>query len=190
MSPFSLSLLGGVFVLCAFGAAMSMLEAWGNEKTRFSNRALTNFHRSCGYAFITIYLFMLYFMLKKIVIAQEPITPLATVHVAFAVLIAPVLFVKIMIIRRFRGLKNKLPYFGLMTFALGITLNLITAGFYFLRASTISYVSLTDYDRSTLDADVGRGLLEKKCIKCHTLERVFLAFKTEQQWTKRTLPFA
>ena len=184
MSPFFLSLLAGMFVLCAFGAAMSMLEAWGNDKTRFSDRALTIFHRTCGYSFITIYLIMLYFMLRKIVFQQEPLTPLATVHVAFAVLIFPVLFVKIMIIRRFKGLKDKLPYFGVTVFSLGITLNVITAGFYFLRAGNVNYVSLTSYDRSRLSADVGRGLMEKKCVKCHTLERVFLAVKTEDQWTK------
>jgi mono/diheme cytochrome c family protein len=48
----------------------------------------------------------------------------------------------------------------------------------------VSYVSLTGYDRSKLSADVGRGLMEKRCIKCHTLERIFLAVKTEDQWTK------
>jgi mono/diheme cytochrome c family protein len=26
--------------------------------------------------------------------------------------------------------------------------------------------------------------MEKRCIKCHTLERIFLAVKTEEQWTK------
>lgn len=160
-----------------------MLEVWGKEKTRFSERTLTIFHRTCGYLFITIYLVLLTVMLRRIVSLQEPLTPLAALHAVFALLIIPLLFLKIMIIRRFKALKDKLPYFGVTIFALGMTLTAITGGFYALRAANLNYVSLTNYDRSTLNADLGRGLMEKKCMKCHTLERVFLAVKTEEQWT-------
>lgn len=184
MSPFNGSILAAFFVLSAIGCALSMLESWGHDYTRFSQRALTIFHKTCGYTFILIYITMVYSMLQKIISTSEPISPLATIHLIFAVMIFPLLSIKILIIRRFKGLKDKLPYFGVTIFTLALTLNIVTAGFYFLRSGQTKFVSLTSYDKSKLSADVGRAFMEKRCMKCHSLERVFAAKKTEESWTK------
>ena len=177
------TILGLFFVFFGLGAVLSMLENWGNKLTKFNRQRLTLFHRVFGYLFVLMYLLILYFMFRKILYLQEPLEPLIALHAAFALLILPLLFVKILIVRRFTGLIDRVPYFGVAIFALGLTVNILTGGFYILRASTGKFVSLTDYDRDKLVLEVGRGLLEKKCMKCHTLERVFTSRKTEDGWT-------
>lgn len=184
MDQRSFALLGLSFVLVAAAGVLAMLELWGNEKTRFNKTALKWTHRICGYLFITIYVVMMYSMLKRIAVQTEPLTPLQTVHVALALMLLPLLTVKILILRRFKGLSEKLPYLGLSIFTVAFTLNAMTAGFYFVRASGKPYVSLQFFDRSRLSSDVGRGLLEQRCQKCHALERIFTAVKTEDEWTK------
>ena len=177
------TILGLFFVFFGLGAVLAMLENWGNKLTKFNKQRLTLLHRLFGYLFVLTYLIMLYFMFRKIVSLQEPLEPLIALHVALALIIFPLLLVKILIVRRFTGLIERVPYFGIAIFALGLTVNILTGGFYLIRASTGNFISLTNFDRSRLNADVGRGLIEKKCVKCHTLERVFAARKTEEGWT-------
>ena len=186
MDPLLGSILGFSFVLAALAGVLAMLESWGNPNSRFSEKTLTIFHRSSGYLFTILYFFLLYFMLKRIVDSPLPLTPLQTIHAVLGVMIFPILLVKILIIRRFKGLWKFLPFFGITIFALAVSLNVITAGFFLLRAAAkpARYISLASYDMSKLDFDVGRKLLEVKCQKCHTLERVFTSVKTEDQWTK------
>lgn len=184
MNQETFAFLGLTFVLVASAGVLAMLELWGNQQTRFNKNALRIFHRTCGYIFITIYLVMLYFMLKRIATQTEPLSALQAVHVTLAVMIFPLLGIKILIIRRLPGLEEKLPYFGVAIFTLALTLNIITGGFYFLRKLNPRYVSLQFFDRSKLRTEIGRGLLETKCQKCHTLERVFVAVKTEAEWEK------
>ena len=184
MDQHTFSLLGLSFVLVATAGVLAMLELWGNEKTRFNKTVLKWIHRTCGYIFITMYVVMMYFMLKRIATQSEPMTAAQSIHVSLAVMIFPLLTVKILILRRFGGLSEKLPYLGISIFTLAFTLNAMTAGFYFVRSSAARYVSLQFFDRSKLSSDVGRGLLEAKCQKCHSLERVFTAVKTEDEWTK------
>ncbi|MEK6572451.1 MAG: hypothetical protein AABZ61_13835 [Bacteroidota bacterium] len=177
------TILGLFFVFFGLGAVLAMLENWGNKLTKFNRQRLTLVHRVFGYLFVVTYIVILYFMFRKIIYLQEPLEPLIALHAVFALLIFPLLFVKILIVRRFTGLIEKVPYFGIAIFALGLTLNILTGGFYLLRASTGRFISLTNYDRNKLNVEVGRGLLERKCMKCHTLERVFTARKTEEGWT-------
>ena len=184
MGQQTFAILGFTFILVAIAGILAMLELWGNPQTRFNKNTLRIVHRTCGYIFITIYVAMLYFMAKRIAMQVEPLTALQTVHVTLAVMIFPLLAIKILIIRRLPGLEEKLPYFGVAIFVLALTLNVITAGFYFLRSLNPRYVSLQFFDRSKLSTDLGRGLLDAKCQKCHTLERVFLAVKTETEWEK------
>lgn len=186
MDPLLGSILGLTFVLVALAGVLAMLESYGNPNSRFSQGTLTLIHRTCGYLFTVLYLVLLYFMLRRILESSMPLTPLQTIHAVLGIVIFPLLFVKILIIRRFKGLMKFLPFFGITIFTLAVSLNVVTAGFFVLRAvgAPVRYISLASYDRSKLNLDVGRKLLEVKCQKCHTLERVFTAVKTEDKWTK------
>ena len=180
----SLVFLGCSFVLVACAGVFAMLELWGNEKTKFNKRTLTIIHRTCGYIFISIYLTMMYFMLHRIATQTEPLTALQAVHAMLGIMIFPLLAIKIFIVRILPGLGEKLPYFGVTIFTLALTLNVMTAGFYLVRTIGRTYVSLSSIDRSTLNSETGRKTLEVKCQKCHSLERVFNAVKTQDEWEK------
>src|SRR5437867_8302304 len=184
MDQKSFSIVGLTFVFVASAGVLAMLELWGNEKTRINKTLLRWTHRSAGYMFISIYFLMLYFMVKRIAVQTEPLTALQTIHTMLALMILPLLVIKILILRRFEGLSEKLPFLGITIFTLAFTLNAMTAGFYFVRSAGAKYISLQFFDRSKLNSDVGRGLLEQRCQKCHTLERVFTSVKTEEEWTK------
>ncbi len=186
MEPLLGSLLGLTFVFVAVAGVLAMLESWGNPKSFFSEKTLTITHRVLGYLFTILYFFILYFMLKRIVDSPEPLNPLQTIHAVLGVMILPLLLVKILIVRRFKGLSKFLPFFGISIFVLAVSINFITAGFFILRTTLKPdrFISLASYDRSKLSLGVGRKLLEVRCQKCHTLERVFTSVKTEEQWTK------
>ncbi len=59
----------------------------------------------------------------------------------------------------------------------------ITAGYYFLHSSDIKYVSIAEFDTKILDDKLGQQVVNLKCNKCHTLERVYRAFKSQDGWT-------
>src|SRR3990170_3810516 len=94
------TILGLFFVFFGLGAVLAMLENWGNKLTKFNRQRLTLVHRVFGYLFVVTYLVILYFMFGKIIYLQEPLEPLIALHAVFALLIFPLLFVKILIVRR------------------------------------------------------------------------------------------
>jgi len=52
-----------------------------------------------------------------------------------------------------------------------------------MHSSDLKYVALTEIDDKILDENLGRQVVNQKCNKCHTLERVYRTFKSEDGWT-------
>lgn len=183
MNPQITSLIGTLFVIIGACAMFIMLELRGNPKDKLVNQRLMKTHRIFGYLFVVIFIIMLFLMIQKVSTYQEEFSPRAILHIALGSILIPLIIIKILIVRRFKRLGSHLLGIGIAVFITAFVLNSVTAGHYFLHQSDIRYVAISDSDSDVLDETMGRQLVTQKCGKCHTLERVFRAFKSDEGWT-------
>ncbi len=184
MNPQITSLVGALFVLIGACATLLMLELRGNPKNKQISQRLMKTHRILGFLFAGVFLIMLILMINKAGTYQEEFSPRVILHIALGSILIPLFIIKILIVRRFKRLGSHLLGFGIAVFLTAFLLNSITAGYYFLHQSDIRYVTMSERDSTIFDEDMGRLFVTQKCGKCHTLERVFRAFKSEEGWTK------
>ncbi len=185
MSPILTSIAGLAATLTGACAMLLMLELRGNpRKDSKANQRLIMAHKVTGYIFIVFFIFILAVMLSKAGTYQEEFSPRTILHISLALLVIPLLFFKILIIRRFKGFEKQIPGLGLAVFLALFLLNSMTAGYYFLHQSDMYKPPLSEEDAAVLDEKKGQKLVVQKCGKCHTLERIFKALKSDQDWTE------
>jgi len=185
MSPIITSIAGLAATLTGACAMLLMLELRGNpRKDSKANQRLIRTHKVTGYIFIVFFIVIFAVMLSKAGSYQEEFSSRTILHISLALLVIPLLLFKILIIRRFRRFEKQIPGIGLAVFLALFLLNSMTAGYYFLHQSGIGRLSLSEEDAAVLDEKKGQELVAQKCGKCHALERVFKALKTDQGWTE------
>lgn len=183
MSPIITSLAGLAATVTSACAMLLMLELRGNpRKDSRASRRLIMAHRVTGYIFIVLFLVIMAVMISKAGNYLEEFSPRTLLHISLALLVIPLLGFKILIIRRFRRFEKQVPGLGLAVFLSLFLLNSMTAGYYFLHQTDIIKSSVSEEDAGVLDERKGQELVAEKCGKCHTLERVFKALKTDQGW--------
>jgi ferredoxin-NADP reductase len=84
-------------------------------------------HRAGGYLFIGLFAVMVWFMSKRLMGSPEGIPGDAAIHIGLAVLLAPLLFVKVMIARKYKSHHAILMPLGLSIYAMSVVLVLIRA---------------------------------------------------------------
>jgi ferredoxin-NADP reductase/mono/diheme cytochrome c family protein len=168
--------LGLIFVLIGGLNVWLVLEAWSRVKTaRASSRMLT-LHRVGGYLFIGLYCVMAYFMVARLGTDGGDTSPTVTVHLILALILSPLLFIKVLIARYYKNQHSLLLPIGLTIFVLAFVLIASTTGPYLARAGRPrAPAGLIDLD----DASV---LMQKRCSKCHTLDRIAGARKDAAGW--------
>jgi len=182
MGPQFTSTLGFIFVGLAALQVWLMLEVTGRQKPRFNPSVLSLIHRINGYAFVTLYLVMLYIMGRKVVQANTPLDAKAMIHWVLAMSILPILLVKILIVRFYpKAFHHVLPM-GVSMLVISLAFVSITGGYYFIKSATGTFVSSINLGSCHLDVEVGRALVLQKCNKCHDLTRVFTTVKTPEGW--------
>ena len=87
-----------------------------------------------------------------------------------------------LVVRRLPQLSEKLPLLGIAIFMFSFVLTGITAGYYVLQRSNLTYTTLSAHDNDVLDIELGKAIMNKKCSKCHSLERVYRAYKSDDGW--------
>ena len=186
MNPAFTSLTGLAVVLSSTCALLLMLELRGNPKEdKEANQRLIRAHRLAGWLSVILLLALSAVMILKADSYHEEFPPRILLHLALGLLLIPLLGLKILLVRRFKRLGTMVPGVGLILFFTLFVLYSLTGGYYFLHQSAIGHIILAEQDDAgLLDAELGRMLLTRKCVKCHTLERVFRAEKTEQGWTE------
>ena len=184
MSPLTASVLALLFLGTGGAAVLIMLELTGRARGNSGKTGLIRVHRVLGYLFITLFLIMLFFMIRKVAGFQEELTARGVVHIVLALALVPLLLTKILIVRRLPQLSEKLPLLGLTIFILSFSLTGITAGYYVLHRTNITYTTLSAHDNDVLNIELGKAIMNKKCSKCHTLERVYRAYKNDDGWAR------
>jgi ferredoxin-NADP reductase len=117
--------LGLVFVGLATLNVIAILESSrSGQSPRSRTRAIT-FHRAGGYLFIGLFALMVWFMTKRLIGSPDGISPDAALHVNLAVLLVPLLFVKVLIARKYKNYHSILMPLGLSIYAISVVLVLI-----------------------------------------------------------------
>ncbi len=165
------SLLGLLFLF------MAILNTWMGFQIslrRTHSLRFIQLHRINGYAFVILYLVMMYFMLLKLKDYPGELPARAMFHMVLGLSLAPLLVVKIIIARYYKAYYNYLPAIGIIVVSSVFVLISMTTLPYFIRTVTIEEVSLEDIGMGmeTIDVAATQNLMEQRCAKCHTLERV------------------
>jgi ferredoxin-NADP reductase len=123
-------------------------------------------------------------MILKVRDQQEELSTLSMFHVLVALVVAPLIGVKILIARRYKSFQSALVPLGLTIFVLGFVLVFSTAGPYLFRRVTMKDISLRSINMGAarFDLRASEELMQKRCSRCHDLDRVVGARKDAQEW--------
>ena len=161
-----------------------MLLLLGSPKKRAINKSLRTTHKVFGYFFVSLFCVMCIIMIQKAAAWQHEFSSRANLHIALSIALGVLLLLKICIARFFKKFVASFFAQGILIFVMAVVLTGLSAGYYFLHRSDIKYISLSDADAVILDETVGKTLVNTKCGKCHSLEKVYKNFKSESAWTK------
>jgi len=158
-------LLACAMVLLGGGAAWLMLEAFGGRTPKERSRLRAALHRALGRAFVAIYLVLLVSM-THMALERSEIDPVTAVHAALGMSLAPLLLLKILIVRRWEPLHRFLPLFGSTAFAITV----VTVGLGLL-ATHRSGEGEAEARTAALPDHPGRESFVLHCAQCHALSR-------------------
>jgi mono/diheme cytochrome c family protein len=139
-------------------------------------------HRITGYIFFAFYLFIGVIMFKKL--EEMNVMPTkAAIHAYIGVSIFPLIIIKICINRFFKKFYKSLPIYGVLILIAVYFQIPLYAGLYIISAIKNQYVTLSENGRQVrVNVNMGRKVVQQKCSTCHSLERVYAYFKTEEGW--------
>jgi ferredoxin-NADP reductase len=181
----SVSLAMGIaFVLVGGINVWLVLEATARVKAARSSSRMLALHRIGGYLFIALFCVMSWYMLARLRSEGADGSATVTLHLALAMLLSPMLFIKVLVARYYKNHHGLLMPIGLAIFILAFVLIASTAGPYLARASKVERVSIDPGHLPAVAIDLNRAseLMQRRCSKCHNLDRVVGARKDAQGW--------
>jgi ferredoxin-NADP reductase len=189
--------LGLAFVLLGGINVWLVLEALSRVKAAKTSSRMLALHRIGGYLFIALFCVMAYFMVARLRNGGGDASPMVAVHLVLAMILSPLLFIKVLVARYYKNQHGLLLPIGLTIFVLAFGLIAATAGPYLARASRVEQVSIdpAHVPPVTIDLNQAGDLMQKRCSKCHNLDRVVGARKDAPGWLAtvnrmRTMPGA
>ena len=176
--------LGFAFILLGALNVWLVLEAWSRVKAAKTSARMLVLHRIGGYLFIGLFCVMAYFMILRLRDGGGDTSPAVNIHLALAMILSPLLFIKVLIARYYKNQHGLLVPIGLTIFVLAFALIASTAGPYFARTPRIEQVAIdpAHVPPVTIDLNQASDLMQKRCSRCHNLDRVIGARKDAQGW--------
>lgn len=139
MHTFLSEALSSLFVLLGGFNLWLMLGVEGSSKR--SGRLWILAHRIAGYLFIAIYSVMFYYMILRIKGAVDELPGRILVHMVLALLLIPLLAMKVFVARHQKGLHGVLRALGIAIVAISFTLVALNIVWHALRSATGDPVS-------------------------------------------------
>jgi ferredoxin-NADP reductase len=178
-------LLGLFFLLVGAINVWLVLEAGARVKSARASSRMLAWHRIGGYLFIALFCGMAYSMVSRLQNAAADNSPTVTLHLALALILAPLLCIKVLVARYYRNHYGILLPLGLTVLVLAFVLIAGMTGPYLIRSSRVERVRLKpDAGPVSIDLTQAASLMQKRCSKCHNLDRIFAARKDLQGWTR------
>jgi ferredoxin-NADP reductase/mono/diheme cytochrome c family protein len=174
--------LGITFVLVGAINVWLILQASARVRDAGASTRLIAAHRIGGYLFIALFCVMGYFMVARLDVGGASAG--TVIHLTLAMVLSPLLFVKVLIARYYKSHHSLLMPIGLVIFVLSFVLIGITVGPSLVHQARIQTVSLEaiDLPPAAIDINLAAAMMEKRCSKCHTLDRVVGARKDARGW--------
>ena len=208
MSTATSTIFGLVFLGLGNASVFLMYKLWGypfdhETRTSAAPKSLMFVHRAIGYAYLILYIFMMWHMVPRLWNYQVELPPRTVAHLMLGITIGVLLLVKISILRFFRHFEEAMPYIG--TALLICTYLLIGLSIPFtLRESTRRVFSDASIERTHtrlqmagLPSDApldklatrrklreGQEVLLKKCVQCHDLRTILARPRTPPDWVR------
>jgi ferredoxin-NADP reductase len=176
--------LGIIFVLVGALNVWLALQASARVRNAKASTRLIAAHRIGGYLFIALFCVMGYFMVVRLGDASGNASPGTMIHLTLAMVLSPLLFVKVLVARYYKSHYSLLLPIGLVIFVLSFVLIGITAGPYLAhqtRMQTVSFAAI-DLPPTAIDMNLAAATMEKRCSKCHNLDRIAGARKDARGW--------
>jgi hypothetical protein len=163
--------LGITFVLIGAINVWLILQSSARLKSIKASRRLIAAHRIGGYLFIALFCVMAYFMFSRLGDASGSASPGTVIHMTLAMLLSPLLFVKVLVARYYKNYYSLLMPIGLVIFVLSFVLIGITAGPSLAHQARMQTVSLASIDLppAPIDINMAAKRMEERCSKCHNL---------------------
>jgi hypothetical protein len=176
--------LGVIFVLIGGVNVWLILQASARVRDAKANTLLIAAHRIGGYIFIGLFCLIGYFMVARLGAMSADAPSSTMIHLTLAMVLSPLLFVKVLVARYYKNHYSLLMPVGLVIFVLSFVLIGITAGPSLAHRSRMQTVSLAaiDLPPAAIDLDLAAATMEKRCSKCHTLDRIAGARKDVRGW--------
>ena len=176
--------LGIAFVLIGAINVWLILQSSARLTGTKASGTLIAAHRIGGYVFIALFCVMAYFMISRLGDASGAAPPGTILHMTIAMVLSPLLFVKVLVARYYKNHYSVLMPIGLMIFVLSFVLIGITAGpalAHHARTETVSLASI-DLPTAAIDINMAAKTMEERCSKCHNLDRIAGAHKDARGW--------
>jgi ferredoxin-NADP reductase len=176
--------LGLAFVIVGGINVWLVLEALSRVKSASTSSLMISLHRIGGYLFIALFCVMTYLMIARFRSGGGDSSAATTIHLALAMILSPLFFVKVLIARYYKNQHSLLMPIGLTIFVLAFVLIASAAGPHLLRASKIEEVSIDPAHVQPVAIDINQAgdLMQTRCSKCHNLDRVVGTRKDAQGW--------
>jgi ferredoxin-NADP reductase/mono/diheme cytochrome c family protein len=181
----SASLWPGVtFVLIGAINVWLILQASARVRDAKTSTRLIAAHRIGGYLFIALFCLIGYFMVARLGDVSADAPPSTVIHLTLAMVLSPLLFVKVLVARYYKSYYSLLMPIGLVIFVLSFVLIGITVGPSLAHQARMQTVSLSaiDLPPASIDINLAAATMEKRCSKCHNLDRVAGARKDARGW--------
>jgi cytochrome c2 len=169
---------------------ITMFEVLGRREAKFNIERLKRIHSINGWIYVLVFLFIAYFCLSFIVSSKSELSPRGTFHSVFALTIAILFVLKLLITRIYRQFYNEVKTIGLIMALLTFGLVGLSGGYYFLITSfgtDTTFDKIMQYKRKGIavkeierNANVevgkqgnsehimrGNTLFNEKCSFCH-----------------------
>ena len=214
MQYFGNETLGIIFVILAFVLTFLMFYLWkfpyDHERHKSdAPNTLRLLHRGLGYAYLLIYVLLMWDMVPRLWSYQVELPARTVAHLVFGMAIGAILITKIVIVRFFKHMEAKLaPALGTSLFVLTLLLMGLALPFSlreaFLRESALMGDTFSDErvervrtqlpksglkDKKLLSElatseglFAGRDILINKCTQCHDLRTVLARPRTPEVW--------
>src|SRR5712691_1814754 len=176
--------LGVMFVMIGAINVWLVLRASARVRDAKASTRLIAAHRIGGYLFIALFCVMGYFMVARLGDVGGGAPPGTMIHLTLAMVLSPLLFVKVLVARYYKSYYSVLMPIGLVIFVLSFVLIGITAGPSLVHHARIQTVSLEaiDLPPAAIDINMAAATMEKRCSKCHNLDRIAGARKDARGW--------
>ncbi len=212
MSTSMSAILGLIFLGLANASVFLMFKLWGypfDKETRTSAAPpkLMLLHRFIGYAYLLLYVIMMWHMVPRLWNYQVELPPRTVAHLMLGITIGVLLLLKIVILRFFRHFEEAMPYIG--TTLLICTYLLIGLSLPFTFRETLLITQTRAFSEEGIartrqlietaglppEAPLeqlaskrklreGQHVLQRKCVICHDLRTVLSKPRTPPDWVR------